>query len=81
MSDNRITARLSDDLLRSLDKSRSALYMTRQEYVRYCVQFHLSKEAESASKLSLKHQLEVKSLRKQLASLELENRRLIDYIS
>ncbi len=81
MPDNRITLRFSDDVLSAIDTYRLELFMTRTEFVRYCVQSNLSKlksvtEFKNDSSSSSKDALAIKALYSRIEQLVEENRQL-----
>ena len=79
MSDNRITCRYEESMLKQIDKRRTAMYLTRPEFVRQCVSDTLTRldrlddlRADELKRLELDNQLlrrEVDHLNQQLSTV------------
>jgi hypothetical protein len=81
MSDNRITIRVSGDLVKRLDLYRFDLAMSRPEFVRYCVQKQLSSMIKEDNEELNELRNQVSELSKTLSKLRAENAQLHDHLT
>lgn len=81
MSDNRLTVRLNVELLRAIDQFRTDFRMTRNEFVRHCVQTHLADLARSENEQIKALHGELDYLRRRCSSLEEENEQIKQFFS
>lgn len=81
MSDNRITIRVSGDLVKRLDLYRFDLAMSRTEFVRYCVQKQLSSMIKEDNEELNELRNQVSELSKTLSKLRAENAQLHDHLT
>lgn len=80
MSDNRVTSRFDSLLISQLDAYRSRFFMSRSEFVRYCVQMHLNELNNRENEQYKRMSDEIDYLRKRVSDLASSNASLMSQL-